>query len=574
MKERKQHIFLIVTVILFLSVLFVGAKIYDSGRLGFYGGQVYSMNNGWFFEDANHNVTPVTLPVKVPVATNCEYSIHMTLPEELPEGMSMMMRTSQQAIRVTVEDDEIFARGWDSSYYPGTFRGSSWSIFFLSQKYAGKQIEITMLSPYKAFSGSVSSIYYGYKSDLMYHIVSMKLPQFLAAWIMFLIGVCLLVFSVIKWRAGVDFSDSLYLAFFAIFCAMYLFGESKMMQFMSSNQFFISALPFLAETMIAIPIMLYLREQWLPQHKWVASVLQWLFFLDFCVITLLQFLGIGDFFETILIFHITLGLMIVSSAAVITIEIVKYKNRKIYILAQALGIVCVAAVIGVVQMYMGVFENVGFSMQIGMLGFEIVMATCSVQNFYTAEENLREKRYYERLAYIDALTLGKNRNAYTERILELENHFNNASKKRQRIVKGTKSKPGRLYYLLADLNNLKVINDTYGHAVGDDAILRAFKCLTVAFAKHGECFRIGGDEFVVLLEQCDEQEFETCLRQLSMESEMNNREIDYELSIASGFSYYEPGDEPLDFAKLMKQADKMLYENKHIMKLKNLITSY
>lgn len=104
--------------------------------------------------------------------------------------------------------------------------------------------------------------------------------------------------------------------------------------------------------------------------------------------------------------------------------------------------------------------------------------------------------------------------------------------------------------------------------------MRAFKCLTVAFAKHGECFRIGGDEFVVLLEQCDEQEFETCLRQLSMESEMNNREIDYELSIASGFSYYEPGDEPLDFAKLMKQADKMLYENKHIMKLKNLITSY
>ena len=55
---------------------------------------------------------------------------------------------------------------------------------------------------------------------------------------------------------------------------------------------------------------------------------------------------------------------------------------------------------------------------------------------------------------------------------------------------------------------------------------------------------------------------------------MNNREIEYDLGIATGYAHYESGDEPLNFDKLMKQADKMLYENKHIMKLKNLITSY
>lgn len=574
MKERKQHIFIFSVVTLFFVVLIAGSNVYRGERLGFYGGKIYTMNQGWTYGEADHDDTEITLPVKLPVEVNHEYSISAYLPTDFPEGMSMMLRTSQQSIRVTVDGEEIFSRGQDSSLYPGTFRGSSWSLFFVSQEYAGKKITITLVSPYESFSGKITDIYCGYKSDLMYHIFFTKMPEFIAAWIMFIIGIGMLIFSIFKWRAGAEELDTLYLALFAIFCSFYLFGESKMLQFIVSNQFFISALPFLAETMIAIPLVMYLRDQWLPQHRWVAQVLQWIFLLDFLVITGMQFLGMGDFFETIIIFHITVYLFIIATGSVTVIEIVKYKNRRVYVLAYALGIICIAAVIGMVQLYLGIFEKVGFSMQMGMLGFEIVMATYSIQSFYEVEENLREKRYYERLAYIDALTLGKNRNAYTERIVELEKSYNKNNKEKRRVGKNAKNKTARLYYLLADLNNLKIINDTYGHAVGDDAILRAYKYLTSAFAKHGECFRIGGDEFVVLLEQCNEQEFETCMRQLSLESEMNNLEIDYELGIATGYSFYEPGDEPLDFEKLMKQADKMLYENKHIMKLKDLITSY
>ncbi len=56
-------------------------------------------------------------------------------------------------------------------------------------------------------------------------------------------------------------------------------------------------------------------------------------------------------------------------------------------------------------------------------------------------------------------------------------------------------------YISLDLNSLKHINDTYGHDVGDEMICAAAACMTASFGEFGKVYRIGGDEFVVIVTQ-------------------------------------------------------------------------
>lgn len=59
--------------------------------------------------------------------------------------------------------------------------------------------------------------------------------------------------------------------------------------------------------------------------------------------------------------------------------------------------------------------------------------------------------------------------------------------------------PKNLVYVAIDINGLKEINDSKGHAAGDELIIGAANCLKQCFGTHGNIYRIGGDEFVVIL---------------------------------------------------------------------------
>lgn len=552
MKEKQRHIFLLVIVILFALTLSYGMIQYRGENFGLYEKQTYEMNTGWVLEDASGYQTEVTLPAELDIPNHTEYSISTYIPEDFPEGMSILYRTAQQSSKVLVDGKIIYERGQDTSMFPGEFRGSSWNIVLISKDYAGKKLTLTLMSPYENISGTINEVRYGYKSALMYYVIHRQLGQLLCATLMLLIGISLFLFHAIKAKSGASSIHITYLALFAVFCSFYLFGESRMLQFYTSNEFLVTALPFLSEIMFPIPLFMYAEGKWMPRHKWVAVMLQWVYFIDFLVTVALQFLGIADFYETIIIFHASVVATMIAIVIVSLRELIIFKYKESFIMTQALGVLIIGTAAGMWELYHQSFANVGVCLQIGIVGFELVMAVDAIQNFNQYEEQLREKAYYEKLAYIDTLTNGQNRNAYMDRIFKLtkeEKHKN------------------RICYALFDMNNLKVINDTYGHATGDDAIQRTYRCLVKAFGRKGDCYRIGGDEFAVIMESCKEEDFETANKVLEHEIELNNREVDYQLSIAGGYALSEPEQE-LSFEMLMKQADQMLYRNKHKMKLK------
>lgn len=60
---------------------------------------------------------------------------------------------------------------------------------------------------------------------------------------------------------------------------------------------------------------------------------------------------------------------------------------------------------------------------------------------------------------------------------------------------------GKGAILFFDVDSFKSINDTYGHAFGDECLKTVADCLRSAYSDSGKCFRVGGDEFCVILDK-------------------------------------------------------------------------
>ena len=71
------------------------------------------------------------------------------------------------------------------------------------------------------------------------------------------------------------------------------------------------------------------------------------------------------------------------------------------------------------------------------------------------------------------------------------------------------SSSGALCVVLMDLNGLKEINDTLGHQVGDTLIVGAAQCFSDTLGHYGTVYRTGGDEFVAVVEDVSEEEFQS-----------------------------------------------------------------
>ncbi len=117
-----------------------------------------------------------------------------------------------------------------------------------------------------------------------------------------------------------------------------------------------------------------------------------------------------------------------------------------------------------------------------------------------------------------------------------------------------------LFY--CDVDNLKKINDTYGHREGDLALIRSADALEQAFRDSDVLARLGGDEFVALALEVSTQDQGAILRRLRNSlRKASAEESRYELSLSIGVARFDPKS-GVSLGDLMAQADKAMYEKK------------
>lgn len=157
------------------------------------------------------------------------------------------------------------------------------------------------------------------------------------------------------------------------------------------------------------------------------------------------------------------------------------------------------------------------------------------------------------LAYTDPLTGVKSKTAYTGEIRKIEQNIQNGF-----------TQFGLTFF---DMNGLKEMNDTYGHDTGDSYIKNACRLICSTY-KHSPVFRIGGDEFVVVLTGQDLLNSGKLLRRFYEDMEEINRSAtspSERISVAAGMAVFKEGKDT-GFKSVYKRADENMYKNKISMK--------
>ncbi len=163
-------------------------------------------------------------------------------------------------------------------------------------------------------------------------------------------------------------------------------------------------------------------------------------------------------------------------------------------------------------------------------------------------EEKENSRAFRTMANTDSLTGVRNKHAYSEKEAAIN----------QQIQAGEMEK---LAIVVGDINGLKHVNDTQGHAAGDQLIKDACAMICEYF-NHGAVFRIGGDEFVIVLQGKGYDTMTEVISELNRKVEENIRENAVVISI--GYAALNPEDQQL--RDVFERADQMMYERKKELK--------
>lgn len=161
-------------------------------------------------------------------------------------------------------------------------------------------------------------------------------------------------------------------------------------------------------------------------------------------------------------------------------------------------------------------------------------------------ETTREEA--QRLTLIDDLTGLYNRRGF---FTLSEQQWKLADRKNKKLV-----------LLYCDLDNLKTINDNYGHLMGDQALIAVAQLLKSTFRESDIIARMGGDEFAILAIEAEANGDRMINRLNEKLDELSESEdLHLPISLSSGYAHYDPG-QPKSIEEVLGEADSQMYAQK------------
>lgn len=167
-----------------------------------------------------------------------------------------------------------------------------------------------------------------------------------------------------------------------------------------------------------------------------------------------------------------------------------------------------------------------------------IIGVCGVVSDVTELMNMKQK--FENLTLFDALTGLYNRNYF------LKHDFDKAT-----CLPCT--------YIMCDCNNLKEVNDQIGHEAGDRYIREAAELLESVVPDNGICARWGGDEFLLIIPECDYGKSKAFVEEIEEKQRIQSESMPY-MEIAVGVCVRYDINQPE--AEAIQQADQNMYVDK------------
>ena len=541
---RSTFICLAVAIGIIFSVW--GTKAFSPVDLSFDNEEYSLWNDGWvrITENGSENIL---IPCSLDAAPGEKVILENTIPDYFIPNRSISLRLSMQELTVEV-DGEIVYEYTHSDKFLAKSTGSSWQIVHLPRDSEGKTIRITLSSPYDMSSGTVNSINLGTKSAVTFAIFRQHLPRLLIAFFIMLFGALFLILGYVFRSLGSDVARITYLGWFALLVSIWLLCESRMLQFFTGNHFIITNLVFIAIMLVPLPLLMYLETAYEMHTKSWYFLFIWAFIANFFICIFLQVAGIADFFQTVIITHLLIAISMIYFIGSAVFEVVKYKNRGALANLISVSVLCFFSSLELFNFYAGSFAYVTDFFAAGIMVFIFMLCFDTYRYVHTLFEKSAEAKHFERLANFDALTNGRNRLAFDHDLELLWKQDN----------------PGEMWLCFFDLNDLKMINDTFGHHIGDMALKQTFECISSAFGTDETCYRVGGDEFACVFTGSFEM-LSSRLKVFSDSIESVSRRVAFPFNIATGYVSVDK-KKYSSVQEMLIDADMKMYADKSIKK--------
>ena len=154
------------------------------------------------------------------------------------------------------------------------------------------------------------------------------------------------------------------------------------------------------------------------------------------------------------------------------------------------------------------------------------------------------------------------RKTRTDKLTKLSNREGMEDEFREQLSQYKRDKNDLFYVIACDMDRFKLINDEYGHDIGNEALCLVSEVMIAVAEKYeAEAFRIGGDEFVIIMDTDDEEAVRRICQELrdGFAQAKQKQSKPYKLLMSVGYELY---DGESDTEELLKRADAKLYDAK------------
>lgn len=547
----------LVFVTMFILLLFTFNKI-NNYKLS---DKYCQLDDNWTFkknDETYQNISIASFTIPNGVKKGDILELRTIMPQTIYTDPMLAFRIYLCAFDIYVDDEIIKSSGKDA-FYRGKLAGCDYNFINLPADSNGKELVIKMYVTTDNAITSFSTIELDESRNSTRNFISKNLINIFASTFLLTFGIILLFIAIMMViSSSKKFLSMVYVAIFAILAGLWFACNKGYIIFLSNNADFNRIIEYFTLYCFPIPIMLFLASIRNVREKSNSKVN---LPLILCIISaalviltiVLHITGTVYYPDVLIIYHVLFAFDILYCVISCLVQIKKGAGISekfilfgIFFMGMFFGMEIL--LFNAARYISPMFKKFEGISALGSIGFIVCMIFSFGLDIYHMMAKNVEREALEKLAYSDQLTKLANRTKYNEVLNEIIGRKNNFT------------------MINFDINDLKLNNDTRGHACGDMLLCAFADVIRDIFAKYGMVCRTGGDEFNVLIENSDRELTDRLMHAYDDRLAAENKK-DYPFTISSAWGIaFSDEDEKMSASEVSKLADTRMYDMKKQMK--------
>ena len=500
------------------------------------------LSDGWMLSQADGTRSEITLPYEYQ-DENPNIQITRILPQVQDHAVLLVM-CNYKAMTAYVDGVEIFHALPSTVGMVKTDMGHYVALIPLSSEYSGKEIVIHIEERESGYRSVVRYIRLTSAAQYGFQILEENAIHLIFSLIMLICAITSLTAWFVFWgKNGVIPEESyhplLWIALFSASVGVWFFTEAYVWAISTGSFAASGTLNYLALSLMPLSLLGVLKSicseklaslRWIVIIEKVMLITEWILFMT----------GLVDFSGMLILMQAEC----VVAAGIFAVFLVW--KRDLFLVGDVIRY-GTWVLLGMLVITIVSYSQGGNWLYWALGAVLVILASVIISTFVKlnlAIKDIAQTKQYKEYALTDIMTSLKSRYAYT--IFEAQQKVGSPS--------------NALHLIFLDIDMLKKANDTLGHVAGDEMIIAVSKCIKDAFGDVAECFRMGGDEFLVAMTSEPDIVQERIALFNRLVSQWHGRYVD---SLTVSYGVAAANEHPgLNFEELLKTADYMMYNSK------------